>query len=185
MRRTPTRLLGPISLALGLATILVSARLNPWFSLTTHAFSDLGGPKAYWPWVFNGGLTISGLTFAAYGALLTKRAPTKGEALASASTAYTGLFLTLIGLLPEGNKSHFFVSAWFFAQAWASMVAWGLALRNQKEYKGVSRTLLVGGSLAPLGLLAPWPSVALLEAYALAFIAIWVGALSACYPPKG
>jgi hypothetical membrane protein len=50
---------GIIAVILAWVVIAVSISVNPWFVFTKNAFSDLGGPYATDPWIYNYGLIIT------------------------------------------------------------------------------------------------------------------------------
>jgi hypothetical membrane protein len=147
---------------------------NPWFSLMTHAFSDLGGPMANQPWIYNYGLMITGAFALMYAATLIEDARNKVEVVGGAFMFIAGVFLALIGIYPSGTKPHTFVSSWFFTQADLAIITGGigLVLENRKAL-GIASVAI--GLLAPFAAaLIKWPSVAILEAYGIILISAWI-----------
>ncbi len=154
--------------------ILLSISYNPWFVFTEHAFSDLGGPRAEKPWVFNYGLMIVSVFGLLYSLSLIKDATNKVETVGGAFMFTANIFLALVGFYPSGTTPHTFVSTWFFIQADLAIVTWGigLLLRGRKVFGMVSTTM---GILGPLvAALIEWPSIATLEAYGIIMIDAWM-----------
>ncbi|MEM4984919.1 MAG: DUF998 domain-containing protein, partial [Sulfolobales archaeon] len=54
------RLTGLIAVFSAWTTIFLSVSKNPWFNVFKHALSDLGGPRAVDPWIYNVGLIVTG-----------------------------------------------------------------------------------------------------------------------------
>ncbi len=165
---------GVIAAIMAWVVIGICIYLNPWFIFTVHAFSDLGGPNAYMPWVYNLGLITTGLVILAYSIYLVMFSENRLESVASGFMFIAGLFLMLIGIYPSGTKPHNFVSTWFFLQADMAILTWGLGLllRGQKRY-GALFTLM--GILGPLiAMVIDWPSAATVEAYGIVIIDLWV-----------
>ena len=118
-------------LALYLAATLVLAcgsaaavLLNPWFSFSRNAMSDLGNPantRLYW--VFNYTLIVAGLLYTTYfAAVFRKVRPRTALLLLVAS-----IFLVLVGVYHEGfGRIHFYVSVLYFVNGLAGLAAyWG------------------------------------------------------------
>jgi len=159
----------------GWLVILVSISRNNWFVFTENAFSDLGNPGANDPWIFNYGMMVTGLLIALYGGYLIKVSFNKKGTVGGASTIITGVFLTLIGIFPEGSKHHSFVSICFFTQGVLTVLIWGLALYRDEHLKRegvIFLVLSIFGTFAAF--LVPWPSPAVAEAYMILILNIWV-----------
>lgn len=172
------RLAGLAAVVLAWAVIALSALRNPWFDLLEHAFSDLGGPGARDPWLYNYGLVATGSLTCVYSLYLAWRAGRKAHIFASAFLFVAGLFLALIGVFPASTRPHTFVSTWFFVQAWMAMVASavGLARDGARARAALLWAMAVAG---PLGaLLVDWPSVAILETYGIAIVDVYVVVLT-------
>jgi len=170
----PLRYLGIAALTLAVLSIAAAWLVNPWFSLWRHAYSDLGGPRAYQPWIFNYGLVASGLLTSLYSLWLFKSSLNKFECAGSAFTFIAGLFLALIGMFPLGTDPHFFVSVWFFVQIGLAAVAWGLGLIYRgAKWLGSASLLIVALSVAAASIVK-WPSIAALETLGIAAVAAWI-----------
>lgn len=95
-----------------LAGIFLSIHLNPWFSFTKNALSDLGHPmKTDFYYIFNYTLMTIGTLYAIYMfGFFRKYRPKTALLLGLAS-----LFLILVGYFHEGYKgTHYIVSLLFF-----------------------------------------------------------------------
>lgn len=154
--------------------VLLSVHYNPWFVFTKHAFSDLGGPGAENPWIFNYGPIITGVLALLHSFALIKGATNKVESVGGAFMFIAGIFLALIGVYPSGTTPHNFVSVWFFVQTDLAITTWGigLLLRGRKAFGLVSIAMGILGPLVALAI--KWPSTAILEAYGIAIIDAWV-----------
>ena len=164
--------LGVASGISGWLVILAAIMVNPWFVFTEDAFSDLGGRLSAYPWVFNNGMMFTGLLIMVYGVYLTSISLNQSMKIGSWFTVVSGLALFLIGLYPTGTSPHFLVSVWFFGQTDLAIGAWGLGLRDRFE---VGWLFLVMSVMGPIGaILVPWPSTAVVEAYGIVLMNIWV-----------
>lgn len=159
-------------------TIFLSVSKNPWFNVFKHALSDLGGPRAVDPWIYNVGLIVTGALASTYATYLAKTSTSKISTYASSFIFIAGIFLALIGLFPSGTHPHVFVSTWFFIQMWMALVASTIDFLFKKQLiPGL--TLLSLSTIGPLGaLLVKWPSVALLEIYGIIIINAYVTVLT-------
>ncbi|KSW12540.1 hypothetical protein CF15_07415 [Pyrodictium occultum] len=181
--------LAALVVVLGWAVILAAWSLNPWFSPLRGAYSDLGSPRACCPLVFNLGLAVAGLLVLCLGAAVYRASATRLEAAGAALLAEAGVFLSMIGLFPEGSYPHRFVSYWFFLQLYASYTVLGAAL-SRRGLRGLGASLALLGLLAaPAALLvealAGWPSIAVLETYAVLVADAGALLLAAAYTRAG
>ena len=80
----------------------------------------------------------------------------------------------MIGVFPSGTEPHFFVSVGFFSMADLSILAWGSGLLSGDQ--DVMGKLFVGmGVLGPvLTAFIPWPSIAVVEAFGILIMNVWV-----------
>ncbi len=163
-------LAGPLAVVLAWVVIGVSSLINPWFSIWKNAFSDLGGPAARDPWVYNYGMVVVAAAMMTYGACMVTEGVNKLHDVGGAFFIVAGIFLALIGTYHEGTYPHRFVSEWFFYQADLSALAWGAgSLRAGRRLPGVAETgIAVLGPLVAAAL--RWPSGATLEAYGIILI---------------
>ncbi|MCG2879960.1 MAG: DUF998 domain-containing protein [Vulcanisaeta sp.] len=165
---------GIIAVILAWVVIAVSISVNPWFVFTKNAFSDLGGPYATDPWIYNYGLIITSVFVDLYSINLLLTSRNKVESFASAFVFVAGLFLALIGIYHAGTRPHVFVSTWFFVQMDMALIALGIGSLMGGD-RGLGLFSLLLGVLAPIpALLIPWPSAATEEAYGIVIIDIWV-----------
>ncbi|MGB9630999.1 MAG: DUF998 domain-containing protein [Candidatus Methanodesulfokora sp.] len=162
---------GLLASILAWVVIFLSIHYNPWFSLTKNAFSDLGGPNANMPWIFNYGLVITGIISFIFSICIVYESRCKLECVAGAFMLIASIFLMLIGIFPEGTRHHTFVSLWFFVQADMAIITWGIS--SIRKIEGVLS--LVAGLFGPLiAVFVRWPSVATLEAFGIIIIDIWI-----------
>ena len=165
---------GIMAAVLAWVVIAISISVNPWFVFTKNAFSDLGGPHAVDPWIYNYGLIITSVFVDLYSINLLLNSRNRIESFALAFVLVAGLFLALIGIYHAGTRPHVFVSTWFFVQMDMALIAWGIgSLMGSNRGLGLFSLLL--GVLAPIpALLIPWPSAATEEAYGILVIDAWV-----------
>lgn len=168
------RFAGLVAAILFYVVSLLSIHYNSWFIFTEHAFSDLGGPEAQKPGIYNWGMISLGVLILIYSLTLIQDATNKAETVGGAFTFIAGIFLALIGIYSSGTQPHNFVSSWFFTQAELAILAWGIGLLLN-EWKRFGKIILAMGILGPIGAaVIQWPSVAAIEAYGIVIIDIWV-----------
>jgi hypothetical membrane protein len=172
------RYLGILGVLFFWLIILISVSLNPWFMFTHDAFSDLGGPRANAPYVYNYGLITLGAMLYLFSMWIATKTRSKLELIGASWLMIASLFLSLIGVYPSGSRPHTFVSSWFFIQTWLSMTPFLLQsfLSRNKDDAVVFSSLFI---LSPIiafivELSAGWPSVAVLEAYGVVVIDFYV-----------
>jgi len=168
------RFTGIAAAILAWVVIVLSILQNPWFNVYRHALSDLGGPKASRPWIYNVGLMVVGVVACLYSFYLTYRAASKVHVYASALLFIAGVFLALIGVYPSGTRPHTFVSTWFFIQMWLAVIASavGMALDGRTVDSAILSAIAIAGPLGAVSI--KWPSVALLEIYGVILIDIYI-----------
>lgn len=179
--RSPTTLIkqlwrftGVIAIVLAWIVIGISVYRNPWFNMYNHALSDLGGPYADSPWIYNVGLIAVGILVCIYSLYLAYVATNKLYVYSSALMFVAGIFLALIGLFPSGTKPHSFVSLWFFIQTWLSLLVTALSMTKDRRII-YSLMLWIITIIGPLGaVLIKWPSVAILEVFGVILVDVYV-----------
>ncbi|WP_188596377.1 DUF998 domain-containing protein [Thermocladium modestius] len=177
------RFAGLAAAALAWVVILASIALNPWFVFVRNAFSDLGGPHANYPWVYNYGLIgVAVLTFL-FSAYLLSTSRNKVEAAGASYISVAAVFLALIGVFHEGTYPHVFVSLWFFVQFDLAIMAWSIGAAMAGDRAGWPLFLLGAAAPIPAALLR-WPSAATLEAYGVAVIDVFVIAVTLRRPQQ-
>ncbi len=138
---------------------------NTWFSFWKNALSDLGGPKANSPWIYNAGLAVTSFFVLAFALFLIITARNRIQTVGGAYISVSAIFLALIGIFHEGTEPHVFVSTYFFVQFFLGTLIYGLGSR---EHIRVSSIILF--ALAVVGVFLRWPSTALLETYEIALV---------------
>ncbi|WP_054842423.1 DUF998 domain-containing protein [Vulcanisaeta distributa] len=170
---------GIIAAVLAWLFIAISISVNPWFVFTKNAFSDLGGPYATDPWIYNYGLIITSVFVDLYSINLLLVSRNKVEDFASAFVFIAGLFLALIGIYHEGTRPHVFVSTWFFTQMDMALITWGgIGSLMAKDRRLGLFSLLLGVMSPVIALIVPWPSAATEEAYGIVVIDLWVALMT-------
>lgn len=167
---------GLIGIASAWLTIFLSIMLNPWFSITHNALSDLGGggplnghPYPAYPSVYNFGLIITAIIIVAFSILVISQARNKVEIVGGSFFIISGLFLALIGIYHEGTYPHEFVSLWFFVLSSISYLTIGASLIPVKRPYGLAIILLIiFGWIAFV--LVPWQSAAEDEVFGILIV---------------
>ena len=179
------RFFGVFALLIGWVTIAISITLNPWFSITKNALSDLGALGIRYNFIFNYGLGFASIFAIIYSFYLLARLSGRLTALASSFFLLGAIHLLLIALFPEGTYPHLFVSIEFFVLMGISILILGLAFLIKPEKRGLGITFtamsLIGFLMAAL---IPWPSVGALEVFAISLITVWA-ILMVIYRPEG
>ncbi|WP_083774010.1 DUF998 domain-containing protein [Acidilobus saccharovorans] len=168
------RYLGITAAAVAWVIIIACVSINPWFVFTKNAFSDLGGPRATDPWLYNYGLIAVGALIIAFASYAVSVSSEKLEAVGASFMMVAGLFLALIGVFHEGTYPHVFVSQWFFAQMDMTSIVWGAgSIVSGRAKRGAAEVAI--GVIGPAGAIAfRWPSAATLEAYGIVLIDLFV-----------
>lgn len=181
-------LTGPIAFAVFAIGVVIASRANPWWDFFRDAFSDLGGPRAGAPWIFNTTLIIAGVLFSLYALGLLGLSTSKVSSFASGLLFTAGLFLALIGVYPSGTKPHAFISLWFYVQSYIGVCALGAGLLLEKNTVCGAVLLVLGALPIPLAqvveLAVGWPSVAVLELAGALFIFAAALVAIACFSPR-
>ncbi len=153
---------------------MASVMVNPWFVFTRNALSDLGGPHARLPWIYNCGLVATAVLVIAYAAYVIDRADNKLIVTSAAFMAVGGIFLAMIGVFHEGTYPHVFVSTWFFVQMDLSLILWGAgSLAEGLRLKG-SAEVALGVAAPAVAIMVRWPSTAVEEVYGIVIIDVFV-----------
>ena len=129
-------LFGVLAILLGWFTILLAIYLNPWFHVTVNALSDLGGkslgstghPYPNYPFVYNGGLMITGLLIGLFSMVAIGRSTSRVETVGFSFLIIAGIFLFLVGVFHEGTYMHVFLAEWFFLLGKISFLIIGVSL---------------------------------------------------------
>jgi hypothetical membrane protein len=169
---------GLISPIIGFAFVAIAIYLNSsWWSITDNAISDLGNINNKFPvnhpWVLSSGLIIAGLgmTYFAHG--LQKEF--SGLTRYGVFVFYAGMiFLTLIGVFPEGTPPHWYVSWLFFLVSSFGILITGIGLIGKNRTMGALSLILffVGWILASWALLT-FEGVAIAELIGAGTLFVW------------
>jgi len=156
----------------------ISIAYNPWFKLLTHAFSHLGSYSANKMWIYNYGMMLLGLMLGLYGISFIIDSINKIETVAGAYITISGIFLALIGIYHMGTSPHNTVSYYFFMQSELAMIVAGIGLViTEYKRRGIALLVMCAFSLF-LEFQKIWPSVALLEAFAILTLMVRVSLLT-------
>ena len=156
-----------ITIAVFLLSLSLSIYFNPWFNLFSNAYSDLGNPiKTPYYYIFNIGLIATALILFGLILILLNETNDKIEIIGRTILLVSSIFLALIGIFNESTKPHIFISYAFFVIFFV-----GFLIDN---FKSKLRWSIF--AFAAIGLLIPFPSIALLETYeiVIVFISMWV-----------
>lgn len=170
--RSLMQYMGIIAAIVAWIVILIGIWVNPWFMFTRNAFSDLGGPSARYPWIYNYGLMLTAALVLIFSIHLIQYSRNKLETVGASFISIAAIFLALIGVFHEGTYPHVFVSTWFFAQFDLATIVWGLGSAMMGSKEGWGEFLMGLASPIP-ALLIRWPSAATLEAYGIIIIDIF------------
>jgi hypothetical membrane protein len=168
-----TKYFGLLAAASAWIVILVSVLVNPWFNFFSNAFSDLGGPKAADPWLYNDGLVAVAVLVLIYCTHLVSASKNKLETMGSAFAVVAAIFLVMIGIYHEGTYPHVFVSTWFFIQFGIAITAWGIGLLKRGWARLGAANLILISISAAVSVVVKWPSTATLEAWGIVSIDAW------------
>ena len=119
--------------------LTASAIANPGVIAGIAALSDLGGPRAQNPLVFNCGVIVVAAVLAAYSAGLMSCCKPLLCRAGSGAGALSAVSLVFVGVFPEHNPLHTPVAVLFFALAGLAMFLWGLgAVRAGYRREGLA-----------------------------------------------
>lgn len=169
--RCVMRVSGIIASAVFWVFTLVSIGYNEWFDFYRHAFSDLGGPRAINPWIYNGGLLIAAFFVLLLSLDMIIVSRTKVGVIGASYLSVSGLFLAMIGVFPAGTYPHRFVSTWFFVQAFIGFLVYGLGeFRRSPGYLAAVIAIFMASLLGAA--IVKWPSAATIEAYEITLLTL-------------
>jgi len=173
--------LGLAAILVGWITIATAIAFNPWFSLSRNALSDLGAIGVRNAWIFNSGLIIAGVLALLYSMYLLLASRSRLGILASSIFFLSAIHLILIGLFPEGTYPHLFVSIEFFTLAGLAVLFYGIALLAERIKAIGAASILLAAAGFSGAILIPWPSIGLLEVYAICLLTIWIVLMLKCF----
>jgi Predicted membrane protein len=97
--------MGLIASAIFWTTAALSIAVNPWFDFFRDAFSDLGGPGAGDPWIYNTGLIVAAVFLGLFSMDIIASSSNKLEAVGGAYISISAVFLALIGIYHAGHPA--------------------------------------------------------------------------------
>ena len=148
--------------------IFIVIHLNPWFSLTENALSDMGSIKNPIGYAFNSLLILLGIAGIGFGIEGLK------EKRATILFSLGMLSLLLVGIFPEEYKPHSFFALSFYILLLADIFICGLRMVQKKK----SAIIWVLGSpivfIIMLYLTGIFKGLAIPELVGAAFINAWI-----------
>lgn len=171
------------AVVVGLATVGLATVLEPWFTWTGHALSDLGDPARTANYhVYNRGMVLVGLLGLAFSArvALAREHPVHlaGAGLAAVTTAALGL----VGVFPLGHPLHGpFAATFVLGTTYAVFVHGSGDVLAGRPYRGLWSVWLGIAHVTLWGAYAvvvPWEGIAIPEAITALVLAGWVAAVT-------
>ncbi|MEM2154281.1 MAG: DUF998 domain-containing protein [Nitrososphaeria archaeon] len=168
---------GLLAIIAFVSSVTISISFNPWFSIFDNAFSELGGSKAYMPYIFNYGLIVFGsfiLLFSIYAIIISNN---KVETVSGGFMSIASFYFILIGVFPHDFNpvwAHIFSALSSFLIAYLSVIVWGVGSIIGGKKK-------VGFILLILSIFSPFAvaffslySAAIVESYGIFVLAVWI-----------
>ncbi len=147
---------------------------HQWFSFMHNALSDLGNPDVKMNWIFNSGLIIAGIIGFLFALDLIGRL-NGAERVGAVIFAVAMIFLSMIGVFPEGSALHFPSAVSFYLLSAIAIIAFALVWMTVAEQRiyGVISIILVAVGFA-IALIPTWDGIAIPEAAGAVIIFVWV-----------
>ncbi len=162
------RFFGMLSVAIFFLGVFISTLFNPWFDLSKHTFSKLGNQNlASKPWIFSLFVSIGGAFMTIYGIYIVSRSKGKLEIVGGTYVLTSGVFMTLVGIFPDGTKPHDFIAFMTFYLFYIGTTIYGLGSRS-KLVKIIPVLVLM--TAISVTVKNPFPSLGYLELFGLALV---------------
>lgn len=148
--------------------IFIAIHLNPWFSLTENALSDMGSIKNPIGYAFNSLLVFLGFLGMVFGIEMLK------EKRVTILFPLGMFSLLLVGIFPEEYKPHSFFALSFYILLFADIFVYGLRARRKKRFAIV---WLLGSPIVfmmMLYLTKVFDGLAIPELVGALFINVWI-----------
>lgn len=163
----------------GLGTVATATVISETFSWTHSAISDLGAASASVPWLFNGGLIVSGLIALPFVSHLWRDADNPLQRFGALSFGVTLLALTAIGLFPIERAVHAPVSYAFYTVGTVALISYGVGSALSPRGKRARAGIPLGLTHALSWLLwwagfAVGPGLAVPELVGAVLFSVWV-----------
>ncbi len=168
------KVFGLVAVAVGWITIITSIIVNPWFSIFRNALSDLGALGLETRIVFNTGIFAASVLGILYSIYLMTCLRSRLGAASSSIFLIGAIHLTLVSLFPEGTYPHRFVSYEFFILVGVAvfLIGFSLIVEGGRTWGLLSILLSIIGFTSAF--IVPWPSVGLLEVFAITLLTAWL-----------
>jgi len=152
----------------------VAILTHPFFSFQHNALSDLGNPDVELSWIFNSGLIIAGLLGLIFAIGLFERS-VGAERFAALLFVVAMIFLSMIGIFPEGTAMHYPCSLSFYLISAAVITLYGLswAIEPVRRLYGVAFIIMVVIGFI-IALVPHWDGIAIPETAGAIIIFLWV-----------
>ena len=146
-----SEILGVLLILLPWVFITIAIHLNPWFHVNANALSDLGRnnygsgrlPDPNFPSVYNDGLIVSGLVIGLFSLSSIWNSRSRSEIIGLSYFILDGLFLSLVGVYPEGTTPHVFLAEWFFLLGKMTFFILGFSLILKRAFSYAAALLLL------------------------------------------
>lgn len=151
----------------------IAIATHPWFSFTENALSDLGALHTENNWIFNLALILGGSLAMVFSLYLQKKGSNAIENAGYAAFMVASIFMTCIGVFPEGTPVHFTVSLLFYMFGAVAISISGIGfLISKRTYEGAASIILVSFGLL-VALSVKWKGIAIPETIGALAIALW------------
>lgn len=147
---------------------------HPSFTFQHNALSDLGNPHVELSWIFNSGLIIAGILGLIFAIGLFER--TQGaERVGALIFAVAMIFLSMIGIFPEGTAMHYPCSVSFYLISALVITLYGVvwALEPARRLYGIAFIIMVVTGFV-IALVPHWDGIAIPETAGAIIIFLWV-----------
>lgn len=153
--------------------IAIAVATHPWFSFTENALSDLGALHTENNWIFNLALILGGSLAMVFSLYLQKKGSNAVENAGYAVFLIASIFMTSIGVFPEGTSVHFTVSLMFYILSAVAMSISGIGFFiSKRRCEGAASIIFVSFGLL-VALAVKWKGIAIPETIGALAIALW------------
>ena len=167
------RYAGILAPIVALGSIILAILTHPWFSFSENAISDLGAIDVEKNYILNYGLVISGILATIYSIGLYGEQRSDLGRFGSLLFLIASLFLTMIGVFPEGTPLHFPISVSFFILMYVSILLIGISTYDS-EFIFFTLLIFLFGVEGSLISLLEYGSVGIAELISIITFTIWI-----------
>ncbi|PTD94721.1 hypothetical protein C9439_01010 [archaeon SCG-AAA382B04] len=160
--------LGISSILVLLVSLAVSISQNNWFVWTKNALSDLGGPEATNPWIFNFGLIIAGLLGMLYFSKISSRTKNRFQKIGLTTIILDLFLLILVGVFSIESPLHYPLSVSFFAVLVIGALIFGIGELEVSKNKGITYiSITILSLISSIIILNTFEGIAIAEIHAV------------------